>query len=210
MQTVPRAEPGHCVCSGFVPVPLCGKRTRAGRPGEAGVAAGCVSRAGLQGRCGSGNLQCAWPSLKSWSQRLPEAEKTWRSDCTWCLAAVATAPFLGLSSGSFSLPPSYLSVPPSIPVFTLTPAIAGSWFQGWSMGLLTTHWWCFTGALIYPEHGICWPFAFVTHLLLPVNDLGRFRLIPSLAWKRYLWKDGWNCSKGDVFLLGSTPKNPWR
>lgn len=108
MRTAPRAEPGHCVCSGFVPVLLCGKRTRAGRPGKAGVAAGCVSRAGLQGRCGSGNLQCAWPDLRSWSQRLPEAEKTWCPDCTWCSAAVATAPFLGLSAGSFSLPPSYL------------------------------------------------------------------------------------------------------
>lgn len=196
MQTAPRADPGHCVCSGFVPVPLCGKCTRAGWPGEAGVAAGCVSRAELQGRCGSGNLQCAWPGLRSWSQRLPEA-KTRRP------AAPRPPPwppplFLGspqVHSLSLSLPPSYLSVPPSIPIFTLTAAIAGSWFQGWSMRLLTTRWWCFTGALIYPEHGICWRFVFVTHLLLSVNDLGRFRSIPSLAWERYRWRDGWNCSK---------------
>lgn len=156
--------------------------------GQAGLAAGCVSWAGLQGRCGSGNLQCAGPGLRSWSQRLPEAEKTWRPDCTSGARPLSPLPlFLGsqVHSLSFSLPPSYLSVPPSIPIFTLTPAIAGSWFQGWSMSLLTTRWWCFTGALIYPEHGICWRFAFVTHLLLSVNDLGRFRSIPSLAWERY-------------------------
>lgn len=143
MQTAPRADPGHCVCSGFVPVPLCGKRTRAGWPGEAGVAAGCVSRAGLQGRCGSGNLQCARPGLRSWSQRLPEAEKTRRPDCTWGSPPSPPPLFLGspqVHSLSLSLPPSYLSVLSSIPIFTLTAAIAGSWLQGWSMCLLTTRW----------------------------------------------------------------------
>lgn len=51
------------------------------------------------------------------------------------------------------------------------------------MRLLTSRWWCFTGALIYPEHGICWRFVFVTHLLLSVNDFGKvsFNSIPSLG-----------------------------
>lgn len=182
MRTAPRAEPGHCVCSGFVPVLLCGKRTRAGRPGKAGVAAGCVSRAGLQGRCGSGNLQCAWPDLRSWSQRLPEAEKTWCPDCTWCSAAVATAPFLGLSAGSFSLPPSYLCTS----VYSRVHPHSGDCrllVSGMVYGFADYMLVAFHRCAHLP---VKWPIAFATHLLLPVNDLGRFRSILSLAWERYL------------------------
>lgn len=144
------------MCSGFVPVPLCGKRTRAGRPGEAGVAAGLRLPGWAEGALWLRKPPVCPAGLSSRGQRLPEAGETWllrsqpRPTATGARPPTPTPLFLWVSSGSRSLflSPSDLSAPLYIFIFALTPVTAGSWLQGWFMGW-RLHTWCgFRDALI--------------------------------------------------------------
>lgn len=65
------------MCSGFVPVPLCGKSTRAVRPGEAGVAAGLCLPGWAEGALWLRKPPVCPAGLSSRGQRLPEAGETW-------------------------------------------------------------------------------------------------------------------------------------
>lgn len=185
------------MCSGFVPVPLCGKRTRAGRPGEAGVAAGLRLPGWAEGALWLRKPPVCPAGLSSRGQRLPEAGETWllrsqpRPTATGARPPTPTPLFLWVSSGSRSLflSPSDLSAPLYIFIFALTPVTAGSccrdglWVGDCTLGVVSeTH-------SFYSEHGIYWQFLLVSHLLLSVNDLGRFHSLPSLARKRYHWEE---------------------
>lgn len=130
------------MCSGFVPVPLCGKSTRAGRPGEAGVAAGLYLPGWAEGALWLRKPPVCPAGLSSRGQRLPEAGETWllRSHPRQTAAGArppTPTPLFSLGLLRFtvsSLSPSDLSAPLYIFILALTPVTAGSWLQGWFMG----------------------------------------------------------------------------
>lgn len=65
------------MCSGFVPVPFCGKSTHAVRPGEAGVAADLCLPGWAEGALWLRKPPVCPAGLSSRGQRLPEAGETW-------------------------------------------------------------------------------------------------------------------------------------